>query len=172
MSSVMPWFDRVFPFGIPPEQHATERARLRGTPARLEELLLDVPEASLTRKPGGAWSIKEQAGHLGDLEPHWAARLDDFLSGAQTLTAADLTNAKTDRAHHNDRTLGEILATFRAARTAFVERLDRLDLQDFAREAVHPRLRVKIRLVDHLYFVAEHDDHHLAKIWELRRAQP
>jgi hypothetical protein len=24
-----------------------------------------------------------------------------------------------------------------------------------------------MRLVDHLYFVAEHDDHHLARIWEL-----
>jgi hypothetical protein len=23
-----------------------------------------------------------------------------------------------------------------------------------------------MRLVDHLYFVAEHDDHHLAAIWE------
>jgi len=24
-----------------------------------------------------------------------------------------------------------------------------------------------MRLVDHLYFVAEHDDHHLARVWEL-----
>jgi hypothetical protein len=24
-----------------------------------------------------------------------------------------------------------------------------------------------MRLVDHLYFVAEHDDHHLAQIWQL-----
>jgi hypothetical protein len=24
-----------------------------------------------------------------------------------------------------------------------------------------------MRLVDHLCFVAEHDDHHLARIWEL-----
>ena len=24
-----------------------------------------------------------------------------------------------------------------------------------------------MRLVDHLYFAAEHDDHHLAIIWEL-----
>jgi hypothetical protein len=24
-----------------------------------------------------------------------------------------------------------------------------------------------MRLVDHLFFVAEHDDHHLARIWEL-----
>jgi len=27
-----------------------------------------------------------------------------------------------------------------------------------------------MRLVDHLYFVAEHDDHHLAQIWELVNA--
>ncbi len=26
-----------------------------------------------------------------------------------------------------------------------------------------------MRLVDLLYFVAEHDDHHLARIWELHR---
>jgi hypothetical protein len=26
-----------------------------------------------------------------------------------------------------------------------------------------------MRLVDHLHFVAEHDDHHLATIWELVR---
>jgi hypothetical protein len=24
-----------------------------------------------------------------------------------------------------------------------------------------------MRLIDHLYFVAEHDDHHLARVWEL-----
>jgi hypothetical protein len=27
-----------------------------------------------------------------------------------------------------------------------------------------------MRLVDHLYFVAEHDDHHLAHMWELINA--
>ena len=32
---------------------------------------------------------------------------------------------------------------------------------------LHPRLKQPMRLVDHLYFVAEHDDHHLAKIWEM-----
>jgi hypothetical protein len=35
----------------------------------------------------------------------------------------------------------------------------------------HPRLRRPLRLVDWLYFLAEHDDHHLAKAREiLRRA--
>jgi Ni/Co efflux regulator RcnB len=27
-----------------------------------------------------------------------------------------------------------------------------------------------LRLVDHLYFVVDHDDHHLARIWELVNA--
>jgi uncharacterized damage-inducible protein DinB len=135
---------------------------------RLEELMLDVPEARLTRKPGGAWSLKEQAGHLGDLEPLWATRLDEFLAGAPLLSPADLANTKTHEARHNDRPIDEILTTFREARSAWMARLDRLDPQDFAREAWHPRLRVRIRLVDHLYFVAEHDDHHLARVWELR----
>jgi hypothetical protein len=31
----------------------------------------------------------------------------------------------------------------------------------------HPRLKTPMRLIDHLYFVAEHDDHHHARIWEL-----
>jgi hypothetical protein len=29
-----------------------------------------------------------------------------------------------------------------------------------------------MRLLDHLYFVAEHDDHHLARIWELIATRP
>jgi uncharacterized damage-inducible protein DinB len=28
-----------------------------------------------------------------------------------------------------------------------------------------------MRLVDHLFFVAEHDDHHLAQIWNMLRAE-
>ena len=37
----------------------------------------------------------------------------------------------------------------------------------FDRSMLHPRLQQPMRLVDHLCFVAEHDDHHLARIWEL-----
>jgi hypothetical protein len=36
---------------------------------------------------------------------------------------------------------------------------------------LHPRLKQPMRLVDHLYFVAEHDDHHLARIWEMIEAK-
>jgi hypothetical protein len=36
--------------------------------------------------------------------------------------------------------------------------------------AVHPRLQQPMRLVDMLYFVAEHDDHHLARMTALARS--
>jgi hypothetical protein len=37
---------------------------------------------------------------------------------------------------------------------------------------LHPRLKQPMRLVDHLYFVVEHDDHHVARIWEMIDTYP
>jgi hypothetical protein len=48
-----------------------------------------------------------------------------------------------------------------------MNRVEKVDLADLARVLPHPRLKTQMRLVDHLYFVAEHDDHHLAHIWKL-----
>jgi hypothetical protein len=38
--------------------------------------------------------------------------------------------------------------------------------------SVHPRLQQPMRLIDALYFVAEHDDHHIARISGLLRVRP
>jgi hypothetical protein len=48
-----------------------------------------------------------------------------------------------------------------------IERLKTIETALFSRTLLHPRLKQPMRLVDHLFFAAEHDDHHLAKIWEL-----
>ena len=168
-SKVPAWTGRKFDFTFPVEQYPTVCVRLRGTPARLEEMLCEGktnPEV-LVAKPEGKWSAQEHAGHLLDLEPLWMARVDDFLSGRDTLAAADLSNRKTHEANHNARGLAEILTGFRTARHRFVERLGTCAPDVFARTSLHPRLKKPMRLVDHLYFVAEHDDHHLARIWEL-----
>jgi hypothetical protein len=37
----------------------------------------------------------------------------------------------------------------------------------FARSAIHPRLKVPFRLVDFVFFEAEHDDYHFTRIHEL-----
>jgi uncharacterized damage-inducible protein DinB len=167
VSQVPAWFERKFDFTFPVEEFPNLCVRLRGTPARLEELLRDVPPDVLLRKPGDKWSVQEHAGHLLDLEPLWMARVDDFLSDADTLTVADLSNLKTHQANHNARELAGILSEFRTARIQLLAHLDKLQTALFAHTKLHPRLRQPMRLVDHLYFVAEHDDHHLATIWEM-----
>jgi uncharacterized damage-inducible protein DinB len=168
MTKVVNWFERKFEFSFPVEQYATLFVRLRGTPTRLDEMLRGAPQGALAKRPGEKkWSAQEHAGHLEDLEPLWLARVEDYLKGGQDLTAADLTNRKTDEAGHNSRSVEDILRGFRSARLHLVNRVSELQAEDFSKIKLHPRLKQPMRLVDHLYFVAEHDDHHLAKIWEL-----
>jgi uncharacterized damage-inducible protein DinB len=161
------WFERKFEFTFPVELHPNLCARLRGTPARLEELVHEAPRDLLIRKTEEKWSPQEQAGHLLDLEPLWMARVDDFLTGGTELTVADLQNRKTHDANHNARPVEQILREFRDERVRLMKRIEPIDPAIFARTMLHPRLKQPMRLIDHLYFVAEHDDHHLARIWEL-----
>jgi uncharacterized damage-inducible protein DinB len=167
MTQVPIWFERKFEFSFPVELFPNLCARLRGTPARLEETLRDRPHQILISKVQEKWSAQEHAGHLLDLEPLWLARVEDYVSDAGQLTVADLRNRKTDEAKHNACPPGQILADFRAARKTLLKRVDELDASLFSRSILHPRLKIPMRLVDHLYFVAEHDDHHLARIHEL-----
>lgn len=118
-------------------------------------------------KPEGKWSPQEEAGHLADLEPLWTTRVTDFLQGRETLTAADLTNRRTYEANHNRCSLADILREFRSARRGLLQTVKDLDSAAFSTSLLHPRLKQPMRLVDHLFFVAEHDDHHLARIWQL-----
>src|SRR6202050_5621990 len=158
MSDIPAWFERSFEFAFPVELFPNICARLRGTPARLEEILRDLPRNTLTGKTHDQWSAQEQAGHLADLEPLWLARVDDFLTDGDTLTAADLTNRTTHEAKHNSRDLMKILAEFRTARTRLVDHVGKFQPAFFACSKLHPRLKQPMSLVDHLYFVAEHDD--------------
>jgi uncharacterized damage-inducible protein DinB len=167
MSEIPKWFERKFDLSFPVEIYPNLCARLRGTPARLEELVHDISREILVRKSGESWSAQENVGHLLDLEPLWAMRVEDYVQGNETLTAADLTNRKTNEANHNAKRVEETLAAFRGARSKFMNRLDGLESSLYSRTSLHPRLKTPMRLVDHLYFVAEHDDHHLACIWEL-----
>lgn len=167
MTRVQAWFQRKFAFTFPVEQFPNLCVRLRGTPGRLEEMLRGVSRDALVAKSGDKWSVQEHAGHLLDLEPLWSARVEDFLAEGDTLTAADLTNRKTHEAGHNRRELTAILADFRAARGRLLHRVEELDSSLLSRSKLHPRLQQPMRLVDHLYFVAEHDDHHLAEVWEM-----
>ena len=163
------WFEREFSLGLPVWMFPNVLERLRGTPARAEDLLRGVAPEILTRRDGGSWSIQEHLGHLLDLGSLDAARVRDFTEGREALTAADLKNTKTHEADHNARKLYELLAEFRSDRGELVRRLEEFSDETVARTALHPRLKQPMSVTDWAYFVAEHDDHHLAAMTELLR---
>jgi len=166
------WVERSFNFSLPVGRIDTILERLRGTPARLEEKLSGFDRAALIRRDGDSWSIQEHAGHLLDLDALHIGRLDDYESGAAVLRPADMENRKTREANHNARPLEEILAKFREERARFVARLEAWDEERLGATALHPRLNQPMRVVDMAYFVAEHDDHHLARMTRLARSDP
>jgi hypothetical protein len=168
MAAPSEWATRTFQFTQPVEMYPNLLVRLRGTAPRMEEILRSVDEARIRRRPAeGKWSALERAGHLIEVEKLWQTRLAEYMSGAAELTPADMSNAATFAANYNEQQRDSVLARFREARGEFVGRLSLLKAEDFARTALHPRLKVPMRLLDGLYFTAEHDDHELAWMWEL-----
>jgi uncharacterized damage-inducible protein DinB len=161
------WFKRKFPAiednGILP----SIIERLSGTPARAEEITAHLQPALLTLKLKDKWTIKEELGHLSDLEPLWLGRLEDLLSRAAELRVADLTNQQTHTANHDATPLKTLLLQFREQRQLFVNKLLSLDDEQLKNSSLHPRLKTPMRIIDLAYFVAEHDDHHLAAIREI-----
>jgi hypothetical protein len=169
MTERIKWTDRRFNFDFPPRLYPEMIERTRGTPARLEDLLAGLSPEILTNQLDCRWSMQENAGHLLDLESLVEQRIDEYVAGNASLHAADMSNRKTYEASHNEVPIDSILKAFRTARHGIVHRLEGLDPDIFARSALHPRLNVQMRLVDMLFFQAEHDDYHLARISELKK---
>lgn len=166
MTDVPTWVDRRFNFDFPIGLYPNILARVRGTPARLEDAVRGLSPERLTERHEGKWSIQDNAGHLLDEEDLFWRRTQEYLAGAKTLTAAPYLQRTLS---HNEKPIQAILAGFRSARDRQLQVLEGLRPEEFARTAWHERLQVQMRLVDHVLFWAEHDDHHLARIWELRR---
>lgn len=106
-------------------------------------------------------------GHLGDIEELWNLRIDDLLAGNETLRAADMANTKTTEANHNTRSTAELLERFITVRKKFIHRLENMDESTASITSFHPRLQKPMRVVDSLYFAAEHDDYELTRIRSL-----
>lgn len=162
-----PWFERKFEFDFPLGCSPIIVERLRGAIPHIENLVKNKIEEELATKSEGGWSVKEHVGHLYDLEELWYGRIEDFLSRKEVLRAADLKNTKTHEADHNKRTMHDLQQKFSLARNKLIEKVKDMDEATASLTSLHPRLQTPMRLIDSLFFVAEHDDHHLAKIREL-----
>jgi uncharacterized damage-inducible protein DinB len=161
------WFERKFNFAVDQNIMPSIIERLDGTPIRLEFKLKSIPSKILTTRIKDTWTIKENAGHLIDLEPLWQGRLEDIKNGHQELRAADLLNTKTSTANHNQAALEDLINGFKQIRQQTIKQLKELSEEEIFKSALHPRLKTPMRTIDLFIFVAEHDDHHLARITEI-----
>jgi uncharacterized damage-inducible protein DinB len=163
------WFDRKFDFSYTENIFPIILERLIGTPLRITSKLKSIPPELLETRIDNSWSIKENIGHLTDLEPLWQKRLDDIISGNEYMTPADLTNSKTDLANHNGKPMDELIREFSLIRSETLSMLENIPDESIFRSSLHPRLKTPMRTMDLFLFVAEHDDHHLARITEIEK---
>jgi uncharacterized damage-inducible protein DinB len=163
------WFNRKFNFSFEQNIFPSIIERLEGRPLRLKDKIRKIPQAQLTIRYEDSWSIQENVGHLIDLEPLWQGRLEDILNGEKYLRPTDLQNRKTDLAGHNEKHISDLLAAFEHLRYKTLEKLKMLNENDVYKSALHPRLEQPMRTMDLFLFVAEHDDHRLARISALNR---
>lgn len=157
------WFDRNFPPIADNGLFPPILERLEGTPARLTDKIRRI-ERNLTLSINGKWSIQKEVGHLIDLEPLWHDRALQIIHNQSNLLAADLTNRKTHETDYDGMDIASLLAQFTSLRSNLMAVLRSVKDEDLENASIHPRLGTPMRLIDLAYFVAEHDDHHLAQM--------
>lgn len=165
----MKWVDKKFQFDLSQDHYGSVLKKLRETPEKIVQLVSSLTEDVLTKRIEGCWSIKENIGHLIDLEELHDGRIDDFIAGKEILRSADLNNKKTDEANHNSKKITDLLSQLKMVRENFVKRMKHLDVQILSRSSKHPRLNQPMRPIDMAKFVLEHDEHHIETIKELIR---
>ena len=140
-------------------------ALLRQTPATLSALLAGLPERSARATEGDdAWSPHDVVAHLIDGErTNWMPRARHILAGGQgPFEPFDRT---AEIAASQDRSVGELLATFAELRRVNVAALTELALTDtdLERTGQHPEFG-EVRLGQLLATWVVHDLDHLGQI--------
>jgi hypothetical protein len=162
------WIERKFDFGFRKEYLPFLIERIKATAPRIEELVKNISEDNLSGQFNNQWSVKEHIGHLTDLEELHEARIKQFAEGLAELHAADMSNKKTYEANHNQRNISELITAFRKTRANFIAKIEGFEESKLEHKALHPRLQKQITLVDLVYFVGEHDNHHLTLISQIK----
>ncbi|HEX8040045.1 MAG TPA: DinB family protein [Chryseosolibacter sp.] len=161
------WFERQFQFGLTPAMLPFFLERLEGTMARLEKKVSDVPDSLLVFQPGGKWSIKQQIGHLAEVSQIITKRLGEIVAGISPMSPA-VFEPKLD---YNSQPVSTVLEYFAESRMSTLKAYQNLSETDCQKVSLHPRLRAMMNPVDLAYFDAEHDDHHLLKITDIKNSK-
>jgi DinB superfamily len=146
------------------EQLAQTVALLERTPASLDALLRDLPDAWTSRNEGeGTWSVFEVVGHLiyGEVTD-WIPRTKMILQFGDSRSFEPFNRTGYDS---RGKSLGPMLDEFARLRAENLRELDALNLraQDLQRRGRHPALGI-VTLSELLSAWAAHDLTHLHQI--------
>ena len=168
MSHKEDWLNIKFNFDSPTSDYHKFMDFLRETPKKVESLVNGLPAEVLTRRDGDSWSIQENVGHFLTVESLFLGRMEDYQKNAEVLRPARFEDNPTDKEQFNRKDLRWILDQFREQRAIYMAILDDLQTEEFGKTSWHPRLEKPMRICDMLQFHSAHDQHHLARIQELK----
>lgn len=157
------WFEREFKFGLPAGMLPFYIERMKGTIARLESKVIGVPEEILSHQLDGKWSVKQNIGHLAEVDEIAIKRIDEMVAGVPIMSPAVFE----PRRDYNKQSVHEVVAFFLKNRTKNIDRYETLSEDNIGKSSLHPRLKVMMTPVDLAWFDAEHDDHHLVRMNEI-----
>lgn len=158
----MDWFERKFTFGVPKEMLPFYLERLEGTIYRIEHKVKGISDEVLSEKYNGKWSIKQNIGHLAEVDTVGNKRIDEMLAGVAVLSPAVF-----EPQDYNPWSIEKVVAFFKQSRLSNINKYRGLSDLHLAKGSLHPRLKVNMTPVDLALFDAEHDDHHLLKISDI-----
>lgn len=157
------WFERQFHFGVPTGMLPFYLERLEGTITRLEQKLKHISEDKLSTRLNDKWSVKQNIGHLAEVDEIANKRIDEMIAGVSPMSPA-VFEPKQD---YNAMPIEKVLEYFKTNRLSNIKKYQQLNEVDLSKSSLHPRLKAQMNPVDLAYFDAEHDDHHLVTINEI-----
>lgn len=163
----IPWFERELIFGKPKEMLPYYVERLEGTIYRIEQKVKSVDDTILSTRFNNKWSIKENIGHLAEVDEVGTKRLDEMVNGVAVLSPAVF-----EPQDYTPWPIEKLLNHFKNIRISNLKKYSLLSEGDLVKSSLHPRLKVAMTPVDLAWFDAEHDDHHLVKIALILKTHP
>src|SRR5258708_24543952 len=106
------WFERQLTFGLPKNMLPFYLERLEGTDPRIEFKIKDQPDEILSWQVGGKWSIKQNIGHLSEVDTIGNRRIDEMLAGIAMLSPAVFDT----RLDYNAMPVGDVIGIFTSGR--------------------------------------------------------
>jgi hypothetical protein len=155
----LPWFERNLKFGYPKEMLPYFLERLEGSIVRIQAKVKGIDDTILSTKLNDKWSIKQNIGHLAEVDEIANKRMDEMVNGVPTLSPAVF-----EPKDYNPWPIEKVLEFFKITRQKNLIKYKSIPETNLLKSSLHPRLKVQMTPVDLAWFDAEHDDHHFVTI--------